>query len=87
MTTRTEGIECKTCGKMNDAHAPADGGDAVPEDGSLSICFYCGVLTTFSITEDGMKLVPLTEQEEKEAMEHPDVRRALAMIRRRQMQE
>jgi hypothetical protein len=41
-TTRSAPWMCARCGYLMDAASPADGGDAAPKQGDLSICLNCG---------------------------------------------
>ena len=50
---------CKSCHHIIDAHTSI-GDDAIPNEGDLSICFYCGVVSTF---DADLNLIPMTEEE------------------------
>lgn len=43
-------LQCRACGKSNDAHTCAAALPYVPHDGDLSLCAYCG---TWSVFERG----------------------------------
>lgn len=44
-TTRHETVVC-SCGRGLNACAPADHSDAVPGEGDLTMCLYCGTMYT-----------------------------------------
>lgn len=50
--------KCPTCGKALDAQTRADGAQAAPSPGDVSICFYCGELLEFGDRD----LVKLTDE-------------------------
>lgn len=79
--TNTMPTECPVCQSPNNGHMEVHGEDSKPKDGDLSICAYCGALSKFVVTDDSSTVVELSPEETKEAMEHPDVRKALAAIR------
>lgn len=61
-------IPCPSCGKHNDAQTnPRDESDA-PTAGAYSICLYCGHLTMFIDTPEGLGVRSLTQAEEDELM-------------------
>jgi hypothetical protein len=41
-------VPCPVCGRTNDCHSAADGSDAQPCEGDLSICFGCGAFLTYN---------------------------------------
>jgi hypothetical protein len=41
-------VNCPVCGRVNNTHSPADGTDATPGEGDLSICFGCGAFLIFN---------------------------------------
>lgn len=47
---RTPKSLCGKCGKDLDGAAAADGKDAAPKAGDLTLCLYCGQLHEFSAT-------------------------------------
>jgi hypothetical protein len=55
--------------------------DIEPADGDLSICVYCGALSTYLINDMGARLIEVPEGEAKELMKHPEIQKALAFIR------
>lgn len=72
-------ITCPSCGKVNDAQSSPDDEEAVPEDGNLSMCLYCGDLSIFVTTDGVMGLRAPTLAEYEELMEDPEIRRMLAI--------
>jgi hypothetical protein len=41
-------MECPGCGIDNDATTHIQGEDVQPQEGDLSVCFSCGVITQFN---------------------------------------
>lgn len=80
MTTKLA-VSCPVCGSQNDGHSEIDGSDAAPSDGDLSICAYCGALSTYLINSMGARLIEVPHDEARELMKLPAVQRALAFIR------
>lgn len=78
MSTQKDLGNCPKCGKLLDGHTlAADGGDAVPKEGDLSICFYC---MAFLCLHDG-KWWPATEAEALEIVKTPGIPRLIRGIR------
>jgi hypothetical protein len=78
MTTRAN-IKCLGCGIENDSHAEATDGEAEPQDGNLSICLYCGYLSAYTHTEDGVLTVrEMTDIEREIVEDDPGIQRLLA---------
>lgn len=38
---------CPTCNSINDAASSADNDDAIPQEGDISLCLYCGSINQF----------------------------------------
>ena len=70
-TTRMEPSPCLGCGAMHDSATSAYG-DAVPEDGSISLCFECGHIMVF----DGGRLRNPNDQEMHDIAGDPDIIKA-----------
>jgi hypothetical protein len=68
---------CLGCGRRLDCASRRD--EAVPEPGSMSICWYCGYLAVF--TED-LTLRPLTSREAAEVAQDPELQ---MMLKEREM--
>ena len=77
----TLAVICPVCESPNDGHSEIEGTDAAPSDGDLSICAYCGALSTYQIGSTAARLVEVPEAEAKELMKMPNVQKALAFIR------
>lgn len=73
-------VVCPVCHSPNDGSTEIHGEDGSPSDGDLSICYYCGTLAMYVITEETIKVRELTEEETESAMKIPDVKRALAFL-------
>jgi hypothetical protein len=55
-------LTCPHCLAHNDAHTSAAGdADAVPADGDVSFCFYCGELSIFDMHERCLRLPTVAE--------------------------
>lgn len=80
MTNKVD-VTCPTCHSLNDGHTDVGGSDAAPSDGDLSICVYCGALSTYVIDDKGTRLTEVPEDEAAELMKLPSVQRALALAR------
>jgi len=72
---------CPECDSKNDGYTGVSDSTAVPEDGDISICAYCGTISKFAIANDVVKLERASDEEMKHLMENPDIRRALASLR------
>lgn len=53
-----EEVECNVCHHKLDSHTNPNG--ALPQEGDISICVYCGNLSRF---DKNLKIVSLTEEE------------------------
>lgn len=51
---RTPEHKCPRCSKVVDALTAAIDPEAVPEDGAMTCCAYCGYLEEFKMTDDGV---------------------------------
>ena len=72
---------CPYCGERCDAHAEVADPAAQPRDGDCSVCFGCGeVAVYFAITPSVLALRQPTQDERRELLADPDVRRARAAI-------
>lgn len=58
-TTRTAASHCPGCGAVRDATSILMG-DAVPSEGDLSVCMYCGLIFQFG---RGLEQIPMSETE------------------------
>jgi hypothetical protein len=55
---------CPVCGHVNDDHTHPDLSSVTPEDGSISVCLYCGMPSVFVVDRPGhFVLRELTEDE------------------------
>lgn len=45
-------LKCPSCGVLND-RASCEEEDAVPEEGDLTVCLYCGNMCAFTVADDG----------------------------------
>lgn len=73
---------CPTCGQMVDGYT-AIGDVDEPDEGSFTVCFYCGTLCVFTQREFGLELRALNEEEIEVfmVMTTPRVRDAVARVR------
>jgi hypothetical protein len=63
-------IKCKSCGSDNTCHTEVGvEEETIPDEGSISICFYCGALAKF----EGDDMVPLSVEDRTDLMiNYPD---------------
>lgn len=80
--TRIIDTECRVCGSPNDAHAPVSMDQSTPANGDLSMCAYCGTLSTYVVTDEKITLSPVSDEEMKELWKVPEIREAMAIGRR-----
>lgn len=52
---------CPHCKKALDGFTHLFG-EASPSDGDVSVCLYCAEIVEFTVDDNGLKLVPLTEE-------------------------
>ena len=58
-----KGLKCE-CGQELDGVTAADGNDAAPKEGDVSVCMYCFRFLRFSVhAEDGLCVNGLTDEE------------------------
>ncbi len=67
-------MKCEKCGEVLSQFEKLDDPEAVPRDGDLSLCFYCGKVTMF----DKGNLRNLTQEEEETLSD--DIRREIEKI-------
>lgn len=84
MTTMAN-ITCTKCGAKNDAHTEARDETAVPKNGDLSICLYCGHITAYVVSPEGITVRELTEEEAADIAKS-DYIQALVMARKKVME-
>ncbi len=75
-------IPCPECGIPNDGQYSPEHPEAVPSDGDLSVCLYCGHLAVFTGEGDTLGLRPMTEEEHEQAMNQAEVSQAVAFVKR-----
>lgn len=81
MVPRLETV-CPTCGTPNDGHAQVTKGErAMPGDGDISMCAYCGTLSRYVIDGEKVSLSIIPIEEFEELMKEPDIQRAIAIGR------
>ncbi|MCV5754441.1 hypothetical protein OFN51_37160, partial [Escherichia coli] len=61
--TRLSDITCATCGYRLDAASEIGGGNAIPEDGNISVCLNCGQVGFYVAVGDKMTVRSATSQE------------------------
>lgn len=74
-------VECPKCHSKNDGHTEVHGRDSSPSDGDISLCFYCGTVAKYQITDDTISLAEFSEDELADIMSRPDIQYALALVR------
>ena len=59
MVTRVDGFHCNTCLNFLDAFSEI-GGNSIPKKNDISVCFYCGTISTF---DEELNLSRMSEKE------------------------
>jgi hypothetical protein len=72
-------LACPWCGKATDGIANAYGTGAMPDEGSVTICLYCGKWAILYFIDSGLTSRRPTADELSEMYDDPDVRKAEAI--------
>lgn len=78
---RIDKITCPWCAVVHDCASPASDEPGAPENGNINICINCECISVYDNTVPGGLRIP-TDEEHTEAMQNPDVKKALVALRR-----
>lgn len=78
MTVRSNPMGCPHCGKHIDRQSGH--GNTHPKPGDIGICWGCKGLMVFALTPVGLMLRLPTEEEQRDAATHPQLRTLLKSL-------